>query len=127
MREQKMVAKAMATKVTRPSGVLGRGAAGRGGRVVATPTRGPARAAVGKGGEGRERATALAASAKRRPCGTSAVGGGRDAGPPESSSPEYRALEQCQVFRVSDAKALALTEMWSPDERAFVAFGRSFG
>ncbi len=49
------------------------------------------------------------------------------AGATEAKSPLYLALEDCQVFRVSDASKVKLTEMWKPDERALVAFGRHFG
>mmetsp|Transcript_35070 Transcript_35070/g.75997 ORF Transcript_35070/g.75997 Transcript_35070/m.75997 type:complete len:129 (+) Transcript_35070:17-403(+) len=49
------------------------------------------------------------------------------AGATEAKSPLYLALEDCEVFRVSDASQVKLTEMWKPDERAVVAFGRHFG
>merc|ERR1711904_484595 len=32
-------------------------------------------------------------------------------------SPQYAALEGCEVFRVSDGEKVRLTEMWSPNER----------
>lgn len=42
-------------------------------------------------------------------------------------SPLYVALEDCEVFRVSDESKVKLTEMWKQDERAVVAFARHFG
>merc|ERR1712003_270655 len=42
-------------------------------------------------------------------------------------SKEFLALERCEIYRVSDRKRVRLTDMWQPDERVLVAFGRSFG
>ena len=39
----------------------------------------------------------------------------------------YAALEDCEVFRVSDGAKVKLTDLWSSDERVLVAFGRHFG
>ena len=46
---------------------------------------------------------------------------------PRPKSREYLELEACEVFRVSDGARMRLTDAWSEDERALVAFGRSFG
>lgn len=58
---------------------------------------------------------------------TSSSGGEAEA---RKKSKEFLALERCEVYRVSDAKRVRLTDMWKqqqPEERALVAFGRSFG
>merc|ERR1712003_124725 len=39
-------------------------------------------------------------------------------------SKEFLALERCEIYRVSDRKRVRLTDMWQPDERVLVGFGR---
>ena len=64
------------------------------------------------------------------PCQSSASSPGgetQETSEPRPKSREYLELEACEVFRVSDGARMRLTDAWSENERALVAFGRSFG
>ena len=59
---------------------------------------------------------------------SSSPGGASDK--PSSSSPksaEYRALESIEVFRATDGSKVAITDIWTPEDRAVLFFARSFG
>ena len=52
---------------------------------------------------------------------------GVDIAPFLRSNSFLAALEGCEIFRVSDKRGMRLTDAWTADQKAVVAFGRSFG